>query len=183
MLLTLLAPTVAQRRPTIRHHDGGPYLAVGIAFDHGSDAEAGFTVSPSGVTSPVFTDVAEKGHEFSISQGRSEQLDSFQAGVATVKLANPDRRFDPDHAAGPYYGKVLPNVRLRIRAQWNGTDYDLFDGFVDDWPQEYERPSYATTTVSATDAFAIFEKLDLGDTPYVTEVQQDSPKFWWRLND
>lgn len=50
--------------------------------------------------------------------GRSFELDAFQPGQLTLELENSDRRFDPLHATGPYYGKLLPRKRCRLQADW-----------------------------------------------------------------
>lgn len=185
-LLTLLAPTTAQLQPAVQFlgaNDDMPRIAVEVAFRYGTVTESGFTVSPAGVSSPVWSDITGQVLGLTIKRGRSTQLDKFQAGGCQVTLDNSDRRFDPEYSAGSYYGYVLPNRRIRVRAQWNGTDYFLFDGFVDEWPQEYMPPEMASTTITCTDAFGIFAKLDVGDAPFVTEVLQDSPDTWYRLND
>lgn len=182
-LLTLLAPTEAQQTPSIRlFGDDMPYVVIEVAFAYAPVSEVGFTVSPAGVSAPIWTDITEYVHGVTIRRGRSTQLDKFQAGTCQIALNNSDRRFDPEYTAGPYYGSILPNRRIRVRAQWDGVDYFLVDGFVDEWPQEYDPPNKATTVVNCTDAFGIFAKLDIGDSPYVTEVLQDSPGTWFRLD-
>lgn len=184
-MLLLLAPTDEQLQiplGLLGSSSEMPRLAVEVAFRYGTVSESGFTVSPAGVSSPVWYDITAYVHGLTIRRGRSTQLDKFQAGTCQVTLDNSDRRFDPEYSAGPYYGYVLPNRRIRVRAQWASTDYFLFDGFVDEWPQEYSPPNKATTTVNCTDAFGIFAKLDVGDAPYVTEVLQDSPDTWFRLS-
>ena len=48
-------------------------------------------------------DVAEYVQEISISRGRSDQLQTFNAGTATITLLNNDRRFDPINEDSPYW--------------------------------------------------------------------------------
>lgn len=46
--------------------------------------------------------------------GRQYELDTVQAGTMDFKLDNLDGALDPDNAAGPFYGHVLPYRRARL---------------------------------------------------------------------
>jgi hypothetical protein len=98
-------------------------------------------------------------------------------------LANEDRRFDNEHTAGPYYPNVIPMRRIRIRAAWNGTTYDIFNGYVSRWTQQYQPPAAATCLVEAADAFKVFANSELLTSPYAEEVDADDPSIWFRLGD
>ncbi|MEU8278248.1 hypothetical protein AB0C08_28485, partial [Microbispora bryophytorum] len=59
----------------------------------------------------------------------------YEPGVATIRLKNGDRRFDPTHTGGPYVSGGISQVTamrpLRIRAFWDTYTFNLFRGFVD----------------------------------------------------
>lgn len=66
--------------------------------------QVAFTTNPGDV--PVWTTITDdrevlKG--FSVNRGRSTELDRFQAGRATIVLANEDRRFDPTFGPASQY--------------------------------------------------------------------------------
>lgn len=115
--------------------------------------------------SPVWTDVTayvDDGVDTTVNRGRSSELDTFQTGTARFSLVNNDRRFDPSHAAGPYFGQLLPNVPVRIRLTFLGTTYEVFRGFVDGWPQAYTIANrISRVDISCSDAFKLFARLDL----------------------
>ena len=116
-------------------------------------------------TAPVWTDVTpyvDDTTDTTVTRGRSSELDTFQTGTARFTLKNDGRRFDPSHAAGPYFGQLLPNVPVRIRLTFLGTTYDIFRGFIDGWPQAYTIGNrIARVDISCSDAFKLFAKLDL----------------------
>lgn len=118
------------------------------------------------------------------SRGRSSELDDMRAGTFQFVLNSSDRRFDPTHTAGPYYGDLLPGVPVKVTGTANGTEYPVFRGFVGGWPQDYDLSNkLAYVNVNCTDGMA---KLATAGTPssvYAIEVEADSPRAWWRLSE
>lgn len=82
-------------------------------------AEIGFTATPT-TTVPKWVDVSEYVRDFSLTAGRSRELDRMESANATLLLDNEDGRFTPNRSTSPYY----PNVKARrpVRA------YSLLDG-------------------------------------------------------
>lgn len=140
----------------------GSQLIWGFQPDLGLSFEIAFGYK-WGDTSPVWTDITAYVYsEWTIERGRSAELDSFQAGRCSFDLVNDDRRFDPLYSAGPYFGNLVPNVPVRIRASFDGTTYDLFRGFVDGWPQTYTTADQISTVqVNASDAFKLLSQMEL----------------------
>ncbi len=139
------------------------------------------TTAPLAV--PAWTSVASKVFDLDITTGKQQELDAVQPGVAVMTLDNHDRRFDPLYAAGPYFGNLLPNKRMRVRATYGATTYDLFTGFVDDWPLVYGGPLMARSRIVAYDAFTFLARADLTGDPYRTAVLTDLPAVWYRMNE
>lgn len=111
----------------------------------------------------VFTDVTAYVLNVSTHRGSSRvdgPIVRYEAGTATVTLANADRRFDPTNLAGPYTGggvtQIVPMVPVRIRASFGGTTYDLFRGYVDNWAVAWSDPNWSTVTMTASDAYKVF---------------------------
>lgn len=160
----------------------------GVQPSTGADAKTtvliGFDTAP-GVDPPTWTDVSAYLVEGNVSRGRQQELDDYQAGTATVVLRNEDRRFDPEYSAGPHFGKVLPMKRLRVAAEYNGTTYTLFDGFIDSWDQTYgdAANNFAEAVVTATDGFKVLSVANLPTSAYAQEVIADGPTHWWRLGE
>lgn len=134
-------------------------------------------------TSPTWTDVTAYVRSISTTSGRARELEPFDVGTATVTLDNSDRRFDPLHTAGPHYGDLLPNKRIRIRATHDATTYDVWYGWIDGWPQSYADDGEVLVAVPCSDAFKLLARNDLPDSVYEVTVLDDEPWLWWRFQD
>jgi PKD repeat protein len=107
-------------------------------------------------TSPTWTTLdANRPLAFTIQRGRTSELEQFQPGTYDVTLDSHDRLFDPANTAGAYYGTLKPRKRINQRVTILGVTYDLFDGFVNRWPQSFQG-LWQQCDVPATDAMAIF---------------------------
>lgn len=95
------------------------------------------------------------------SQRVNQPIVRYDPGTARVQLDNTDRRFDRTYLAGPYVAagisQVTPMRAARIRALWDGTIYNLWRGFADDWPLEYRGPRDSIATLLGTDATKVLE--------------------------
>lgn len=88
-----------------------PAVRAQVAFDTDPlDTPTWTTIHEGATTRRVMSATAKHGRQF--------ELDAFQPGQMTLELDNSDRRFDPLHATGPYFGKLLPRKRCRLRADW-----------------------------------------------------------------
>jgi hypothetical protein len=63
-----------------------------------------------------WVDITDQVETIQIGSGRSDELSQFQAGTCQIRLRNDDRRFDPLYVDGPYYGKLLPKRKFRVRS-------------------------------------------------------------------
>jgi hypothetical protein len=145
--------------------------------------EVAFTSGPY-VTSPTWTDVTAYVREITVRRGRASEVENFEAGTATVVLDNRDRRFDPFYTSGPYYGNLLPRRQIRIRATNNGTDYDVFRGYVEGWPVTLTDAGYdSTVTVQAYDALGLLADEELPDDLSDHYIRSLSPRHYWPLDD
>jgi hypothetical protein len=117
------------------------------------DAERGILGSTEFVLGgALLIDVTDKVQSFSISRGKSRQLDRYPAGKANIRLDNSDRSFDPLYEAGPYAGQILPRRDVRIT-----TDGVIqYSGVIDDWNLDYNPNGASYAEVIASDAFTIF---------------------------
>lgn len=154
------------------------YVSVQVAFE--SDP----------VDAPVWTelftipavDLGSVLRTFSTRRGRGHELDTFEAGTMSLTLDNRDRRFDPLYASSPYYPNVIPMRRIRLVVTFNGTEFILFTGYVDSWPQEYRYPTDGIVEVSATDAFKVLANIPLPSV-WEQEVRADNPRSWYRFDE
>jgi hypothetical protein len=120
-------------------------------------------------TASVWTDVSEYlRHGINTRRG-SNRVQSpiirYDAGTATIRLNNSDRRFDPTHLTGPYVAggksQVTAMRPVRVRAVWDSVTYDIFRGFADKWDvvwivnPDTGSDGYAETIVPITDGFKV----------------------------
>ncbi|CAB4157713.1 hypothetical protein UFOVP689_44 [uncultured Caudovirales phage] len=111
----------------------------------------------------VGDDVSQFCQEISISRGRSDQLQNFNAGTCTVRLLNRDRRFDPINESSPYWdvstGKSGVTPRRKVTIFSDGVA--LFTGRITDIDVSYEPNNPNATsensyvTITAADDFVL----------------------------
>lgn len=114
-------------------------------------------------TAGVWTDVSAYLQAPLVTARLPERVESpiirYEAGHATIRLKNSDRRFDPTNLSGPYVSGGKTQVRamrpVRIRATWSAVTYNVFRGYADEWNLEWFDPNYSVTTVPITDGFKV----------------------------
>ena len=159
----------------------GVEITVAIGFSTG----AGDNTVPLGSTlaSITYTDVSTAVRSVQIKRGRSSELDDFTTGNCQVILSNEDRTFDPENTVGAYYGKITPGRPIRIQATTPGGSAEtIFQGYVDQWDQQYTNPSDAVAVVTASDAFKVLNLINL-PSYWEYQVREDGPTAWFRFDD
>jgi hypothetical protein len=135
-----------------------PTTQVFIAFDLSESGGSFFTLdddvrgvlnAPYILGGDILVDVTDHVASVSISRGKSNELDRYTAGNASVTLHNDDRAFDPFYEAGPYFTQIVP--RKEVAIETNGIRQ--FSGFIDDWDLQYQLGQKSFATVSAVDGF------------------------------
>lgn len=126
-----------------------PVITVEIAF-----ASLPLSNSPTwvDVSAYVRNDPQSGGQPITIRRGRQFELNRIEAGTMRITLDNRDRRFDPTNASSPYYPNVVPMRRIRIRAL-STFMYDIWQGFIQNWPPDWPDGYDSTVTLSCVDGF------------------------------
>lgn len=89
-----------------------------------------------------------------ITRGRGDEQDVVQAGTLSLTLLNNDGRFTPGLASGAYYPNIKKGRRIRVRVVVSAVSYTRFDGYVNEWPVEWEGgTAKSTVSITATDLF------------------------------
>lgn len=108
------------------------------------------------------TDITEFVRRFSIDMGKSDALSHFGEGSSSTELSNADGRFDSSNLSGPYVSGgvslVKPMRRIRHRATWAGTTYDLSECFTEDWVTEYPKKVDAVAVCPASDYLKVLSR-------------------------
>jgi hypothetical protein len=100
----------------------------------------------------IFYDVTDKVKSIATRRGKNRQLDEFDGGLANVVFDNNDRTFDPEYAASPYFGQIIPKRAIRIFS----AGLPVFQGVIDDWNLSYSPSGDSEASAAASDAFTLF---------------------------
>ncbi len=99
----------------------------------------------------VSTDIRDESVSF--NGGRNYELSKMEAATASLNLKNAHRRYDPANTSSTYFPNVKPNRKLRLRASLSAVSYPLFQGFIENWPSNWEVPNYDEVDLTVTDGF------------------------------
>jgi hypothetical protein len=107
----------------------------------------------------LIVDISDQVDGITTTRGRNAQADVFQTGSLTLRIVDQNGDFNPQNAAGPYYGLLTPLRKIQITATYGGTEYPMFSGFITSYVTT--TPKMATdvvyTTITAVDAFRLFQ--------------------------
>jgi hypothetical protein len=151
-----------------------PDTRVFIAFDLTASGGEYFTLdddlrgvldAPFILGGDLLVDLTDHVAAVSISRGKSDELDLYTAGNASITLHNDDRHFDPFYADGPYFTQIVP--RKEVAIETNGIRQ--FTGFIDDWDLQYQLGQKSFATVSAVDGFMKLAATELDEFTNVEE--------------
>lgn len=144
-----------------------PILDVSLNFSSGATFANPFILNSSTLdggdilsdasAAPLIVDLTPSTRAISIKRGRNINRDTYEAGVCTVRIFDPNGDFNPQNVSSPYYGYLTPLRKLRISAIYNGNTYFLFSGYTTDYIYAYdiaENVSYVD--INAADAFRLF---------------------------
>lgn len=105
-----------------------------------------------------YVDVSSLIKEVHIRRGRNRILAKFEAGTATVDIYDQNGDWNPNNPASPYYGELIPLRKIQIYADYNGSRYYLFTGFITNYITNFSLTSQEVSRVQfkCVDAFRLF---------------------------
>lgn len=128
-----------------------------------------------------YTDVTEYVVSISTNRGKANELNRYDAGVASVLFDNTQRIFDP-LGTSPYSEQLLP--RRGIKVYSGGTP--VFVGVVEDWDLNYNSNGDNTSTAKAADKFTLLAQQALNAYTNTSELSGarlntilDKPEVDW----
>ena len=125
---------------------------VGVSIDFANGPAFGNPLLLDDISIPLGTgiladapgdvvDVSDIALQVSIRRGRNRILNKFEAGTATVILADDNGDWSAENTSSPYYGKLLPLRKIRIYADYDdggGMDrYYLYSGYITAYNSTY----------------------------------------------
>lgn len=102
--------------------------------------------------------------QFKYGRDQARSLSAIQPGETSFELNNRSKDYSPDNASSPLFGYVAPGRPVLIRATYNGTAYDLFRGFLDDFTLD---PSIGAKSLKVS-ALDVLQKV--ADATVTTEL-------------
>jgi hypothetical protein len=145
---------------------------IAVSFDYSNGATFGYqgfvigdpkygilgtsTLGSSSLPEPII-DLTPNVYQIHSTRGRNIQRDTYEAGICTVRVLDPNSYFNPQNVNSPYYGYLTPLRKLRVSATYNGVGYFLFSGYTTTY--NYTYPTNQDTgyvDISCTDAFRLF---------------------------
>ena len=133
-----------------------PLFGVGFSLD---DAVHGLLdVSSLGDSAAVVVDVSSTTNSANIKGGYNLLTDQFEATICQLRIYDPNGDWNPQNTSSPYYGKLIPNRKIRISAQWGGLPIYLFSGYANSYTYSYPKDQLVGfVSIVCADAFRLFQ--------------------------
>ena len=102
-------------------------------------------------------DISQEIVQVSIRRGRNRILNKFEAGTANVTIYDLNGDWNPSNPAGAYYGELKPLRKIQIYADYNGTRYYMFSGFITNYDTGFNigTSEVSKVTLKCVDAFRL----------------------------
>lgn len=91
---------------------------------------------------------------FSWSRGIRDITGRMETGKPKLFVRNHDRNWDPQNAAGDWYGQVIPDLPVRVFFVLNGVQRPVFLAYSDDYLRSRTGPNSARVEIPCSDGFA-----------------------------
>lgn len=110
------------------------------------------------VSGTNYVDITNLIKEAHIRRGRNRILSKFEAGTAVLEIYDQNGDWNPDNPSSPYYGSLIPLRKIQIYADYNGTRYYLFTGFITNYITNFALGTDDVSRVvfKCVDAFRLF---------------------------
>lgn len=130
-------------------------IEVGFVVDEFIIGTSLIGITPLG-PSPEWTDITPYVQSLTTKRGRQRSLERSATGTLSADLVNTDGRFDPTNLSGPYVAggqtQVLPGKPVRVRVEYGGIIYPVWQGYADSWPGSWAKgpgaPAFASLDAS-----------------------------------
>jgi hypothetical protein len=105
---------------------------------------------------PNIVDVSTQVTRISTRRERNLLQDKFIAASATVRIVDPNGWWNPQNTSSPYYPNLVPLRKIQIQANYGGTLYDIFSGYITDYNYTYPKDQeIGYVDLTCTDAFRL----------------------------
>lgn len=151
---------------------------------YGADVTVGvFAAFDGRPTDPahLWTEISADVRNITFERGRQHELDRMEAGTATFLIDNTSGDYSPDNTLSPYYPYVRPMVPIRVIAEYDGTPYDEWFGYVDTWAITFPGQKDNLVEAEASDLFTILSNAAIGQDREALVLSLSGPEGFWRM--
>lgn len=97
--------------------------------------------------------------QITIRRGRNIMRDQYEAGIATVRVIDPDGSWNPQNVNSIYYPFLTPLRKLRVSASFGGTSYYLYSGYTTEYRYTYPQgQEVGYVDIVCNDAFRLMQQ-------------------------
>ena len=145
-------------------------IQIGVDFDFSNGAVFGYSFiigdPKHGVlgqnvladNATELVDISNQVSNISIQGGYNLLQDQFQVTIAKIRVLDPNGDWSPQNTASPYYGKLVPNRKMRVSATYAGTTHYLFSGYTTAYNYSYPKDqSFGYVDITCNDGFRLFQ--------------------------
>ena len=145
-------------------------ITIGVDFDFSNGAVFGYSFiigdPKHGVlgqnvladNATELVDISDQVSNISIQGGYNLLQDQFQVTIAKIRVLDPNGDWSPQNTASPYYGKLVPNRKMRVSATYAGTTHYLFSGYTTAYNYSYPKDqSFGYVDITCNDGFRLFQ--------------------------
>ena len=145
-------------------------ITIGVDFDFSNGAVFGYSFiigdPKHGVlgqnvladNATELVDISNQVSNISIQGGYNLLQDQFQVTIAKIRVLDPNGDWSPQNTASPYYGKLVPNRKMRVSATYAGTTHYLFSGYTTAYNYSYPKDqSFGYVDITCNDGFRLFQ--------------------------
>ena len=117
-------------------------------------SQLGFAELASGIADIV--DVSSQVQSISTRRERNLLQDKFLSASATVRILDPNGDWNPQNTSSPYYPNLVPLRKIKIEADYSGTIYPIFLGYITEYIYTYPKSQeVGYVTLVCSDAFRL----------------------------
>ena len=95
----------------------------------------GFAELASGST--VIVDVSNQVSKIDTRKERNLYQDKYLSGTATVRILDQNGDWNPQNVSSPLYPNLVPLRSIQISADYSGTNYGIFKGYITEYLYTY----------------------------------------------
>jgi hypothetical protein len=145
-------------------------ITINVQFDFSSGAIFGYSfiigdpqhgilgVNVLADAASDIVDVSNQVPSISIQGGYNLLQDQFQVTVAKIRILDPNGDWNPQNTSSPYYGKLVPNRKVRVSATYAGITHFLFSGYSSAYDYTYPKnQDIGYVDVTCSDAFRLYQ--------------------------